>query len=61
MLTGGGPEYATYTIMLYMYQTAFKSLDMGLAAAIANRHSVALRSIDVEELHALLKKYGGRY
>lgn len=35
MLTGGGPEYATYTIMLYMYQTAFKSLDMGLAAAIA--------------------------
>ena len=33
----------------------------GLAAAIANRHSVALRSIDVEELHALLKKYGGRY
>ena len=33
----------------------------GLAAAIANRHSSAPRSVDVGELHALLNKYGGRY
>lgn len=35
MATGGGPAYATYFYMLHLYSTAFQSLQMGYASALA--------------------------
>jgi multiple sugar transport system permease protein len=35
MLTGGGPAYATTTIVMYVYEKAFLSLHMGYASALA--------------------------
>jgi len=35
MATGGGPAYATWFYMLHLYQTAFRSLQMGYASALA--------------------------
>ena len=35
MLTGGGPAYATATIVMYIYEKAFLSLHMGYASALA--------------------------
>ncbi|MBL1118969.1 sugar ABC transporter permease [Streptomyces sp. 110] len=35
ILTGGGPDNATLTIGVYLYQTAFKYFDFGYASAIA--------------------------
>ena len=33
--TGGGPAYATYFYALHLYQTAFRSYDMGYGSALA--------------------------
>jgi multiple sugar transport system permease protein len=33
--TGGGPSYATYFYALHLYQTAFRSFDMGYGSALA--------------------------
>lgn len=35
ILTGGGPNNATMTITVYLYETAFKFFDFGYASAIA--------------------------
>jgi multiple sugar transport system permease protein len=35
MATGGGPAYATWFYMLHLYKTAFQSLNMGYASALA--------------------------
>jgi multiple sugar transport system permease protein len=35
MATGGGPAYATWFYMLHLYTTAFQSLHMGYASALA--------------------------
>ena len=35
MMTGGGPEYATYFMVYYIYEEAFRSLHMGRGAALA--------------------------
>ncbi len=35
LMTGGGPEYATYFLVFYIYQEAFKSLHMGRGSALA--------------------------
>ncbi|MBC7234807.1 MAG: sugar ABC transporter permease [Chloroflexi bacterium] len=35
MTTGGGPAYATWFYMLHLYNTAFRSLFMGYASALA--------------------------
>lgn len=35
MTTGGGPAYSTWFYMLHLYQTAFRSLYMGYASALA--------------------------
>ncbi len=34
LLTGGGPIYATTTLSIHVYQTAFQSYEMGTASAI---------------------------
>ena len=33
----------------------------GFAVALANKSDLMPREIDIDELHAVLKKYGGRY
>jgi multiple sugar transport system permease protein len=33
--TGGGPHYATWFYILHLYQTAFQSLELGYASALA--------------------------
>ena len=33
--TAGGPAYATYFYALHLYQTAFRSFDMGYGSALA--------------------------
>lgn len=35
LMTGGGPEYGTYFLVMYIYQEAFKALHMGAGAALA--------------------------
>jgi multiple sugar transport system permease protein len=35
VLTGGGPNYATTTIVFLIYRTAFTSMDLGYASSIA--------------------------
>ena len=35
LMTGGGPDYATWFMVFYIYQEAFKSLHMGRGAALA--------------------------
>jgi multiple sugar transport system permease protein len=35
MMTGGGPEYATYFMVYYIYEEAFRALHMGRGAALA--------------------------
>ncbi|MFN8495549.1 MAG: sugar ABC transporter permease [Caldilineaceae bacterium] len=35
LMTGGGPEYSTYFLVLYIYQEAFKALHMGRGATLA--------------------------
>ena len=34
LMTGGGPAYATQTLVVYVYITAFRFLDMGYASAV---------------------------
>ncbi|MDQ7820757.1 MAG: sugar ABC transporter permease [Armatimonadota bacterium] len=35
VMTRGGPFYSTYTMFMYIFDTAFEELDMGYAAALA--------------------------
>jgi multiple sugar transport system permease protein len=35
LLTGGGPGYATTTLVYFIWNSAFNSMDMGLAATIS--------------------------
>jgi multiple sugar transport system permease protein len=35
LMTGGGPEYATYFMVYYIYEEAFRALHMGRGAALA--------------------------
>ncbi|MFX0046362.1 MAG: carbohydrate ABC transporter permease [Candidatus Hermodarchaeota archaeon] len=35
MMTGGGPEYATYFMVYYIYEEAFRALHMGRGATLA--------------------------
>ena len=32
IMTGGGPDYSTYTLSMYIYYYAFREFDMGRAA-----------------------------
>ena len=35
LMTNGGPDYSTTTIVLYLYNNAFKYMNMGYASAMA--------------------------
>ena len=34
-MTGGGPGYSTYTLVYYIYKTAFSYYRMGYASSVA--------------------------
>ena len=35
VMTGGGPNFATYSIVMYIFDCAFKNLEFGKATALA--------------------------
>jgi ABC-type sugar transport system permease subunit len=35
VMTAGGPNYASYFFVLYIYQSAFRSFRMGFASALS--------------------------
>ncbi|MFB7462606.1 carbohydrate ABC transporter permease [Streptomyces sp. NPDC056224] len=56
VLTGGGPDNATLTIGLYLYQNAFKYFDFGYASAIAYALAVLIGILGVIQFRLLGEK-----
>ncbi|MEU0571365.1 sugar ABC transporter permease [Nonomuraea sp. NPDC005983] len=56
VLTGGGPDNATLTISLYLYQNGFRYFDFGYAAAIAYALTLIVAGFGILQL----KLTGGR-
>ncbi|WP_327357983.1 carbohydrate ABC transporter permease [Streptomyces sp. NBC_01304] len=53
ILTGGGPDNATLTIGVYLYQNAFKYFDFGYASAIAYALAVLIGILGVIQFKVL--------
>ncbi|MFJ3928445.1 carbohydrate ABC transporter permease [Streptomyces sp. NPDC090022] len=53
VLTGGGPDNATLTIGVYLYQNAFKYFDFGYASAIAYALAVLIGLLGVIQFRLL--------
>ncbi|WP_435243120.1 carbohydrate ABC transporter permease [Streptomyces cucumeris] len=53
ILTGGGPDNATLTIGVYLYQTAFKYFDFGYASAIAYVLAVLIGLLGIVQFRVL--------
>ncbi|UKY54316.1 carbohydrate ABC transporter permease [Streptomyces inhibens] len=53
VLTGGGPDNATLTIGVYVYQNAFKFFDFGYASAIAYALAVLIGILGVIQFRVL--------
>ncbi|MBL1098577.1 carbohydrate ABC transporter permease [Streptomyces coffeae] len=53
VLTGGGPDNATLTIGVYLYQTAFKYFDFGYASAIAYALAVLIGILGLIQFRVL--------
>lgn len=47
IITGGGPNGATRTIVMYLYEKGFRSFDMGYAAAVALLVFVIIMSVTI--------------
>ncbi|GAA3245846.1 sugar ABC transporter permease [Streptomyces lavendulae] len=56
VLTGGGPDNATLTIGVYLYQNAFKYFDFGYASAIAYALAVLIGILGVIQFRLLGEK-----
>ncbi|MBT2450571.1 sugar ABC transporter permease [Streptomyces sp. ISL-43] len=56
VLTGGGPDNATLTIGLYLYQNAFKYFDFGYASAIAYALAVLIGILGLIQFRLLGEK-----
>ncbi|MGW7364386.1 carbohydrate ABC transporter permease [Streptomyces sp. NPDC054841] len=56
VLTGGGPDNATLTIGVYLYQNAFKYFDFGYASAIAYALAVLIGALGVIQFRLLGEK-----
>lgn len=56
VLTGGGPDNATLTIGVYLYQNAFKYFDFGYASAIAYALAVLIGILGVIQFRFLGEK-----
>ncbi|GAA2769777.1 hypothetical protein [Streptomyces showdoensis] len=56
MLTGGGPDNATLTIGVYLYQNAFTYFDFGYASAIAYALTVLVGLLGLIQFRLLGEK-----
>ncbi|MFJ7262903.1 carbohydrate ABC transporter permease [Streptomyces globosus] len=56
VLTGGGPDNATLTIGVYLYQNAFKFFDFGYASAIAYALAVIVAVLGLVQFRVLGEK-----
>ncbi|MER5928847.1 sugar ABC transporter permease [Streptomyces sp. NPDC002054] len=56
VLTGGGPDNATLTIGVYLYQNAFKYFDFGYASAIAYALAVLIGILGLIQFRILGEK-----
>ena len=45
IMTGGGPGYSTYTVPLYSYLTAYKTLNFGFASTLAVAMTIVVGAI----------------
>ncbi|MEW1632825.1 sugar ABC transporter permease [Streptomyces sp. NPDC093801] len=53
VLTGGGPDNATLTIGVYLYQNAFKYFDFGYASAVAYALAVLIAALGLIQFRVL--------
>lgn len=56
LLTGGGPNNASTTLMYYLYNNAFKYNQLGIASAVGVIMFVITLLLSVPQLKAMLKK-----
>ncbi|WP_329361768.1 carbohydrate ABC transporter permease [Streptomyces sp. NBC_01483] len=56
VLTGGGPDNATLTIGVYLYQNAFKYFDFGYASAVAYILTVLIGILGIAQFRLLGEK-----
>lgn len=56
VLTGGGPDNATLTIGVYLYQNAFKYFDFGYASAIAYALAVLIALLGLVQFRVMGEK-----
>lgn len=56
VLTGGGPDNATLTIGMYLYQNAFRNFDFGYASAIGYVLAIIVAAISVIQMLVLRRR-----
>lgn len=57
IMTSGGPLHSTETVLTYMYQNAFGTLDLGYGAAISYLFTVLMFVISMIQLRVLRRRY----
>lgn len=56
LLTGGGPNNASTTLMYYLYNNAFKYNQLGIASAVGVIMFIITLALSIPQLRAMLKK-----
>ncbi|MER7681000.1 sugar ABC transporter permease [Streptomyces sp. NPDC096934] len=56
VLTGGGPDNATLTIGMYLYDSAFKNFDFGYASAIGYVLALIVTAVSVTQMLVLRRR-----
>ena len=56
LLTGGGPNNASTTLMYYLYNNAFKYNQLGIASAVGVIMFLITLVLSTPQLRAMLKK-----
>jgi multiple sugar transport system permease protein len=56
VMTGGGPAYATHTLSFYIYEKAFRSLEMGYAAAMSYVFFLLIFALTLAQLRVFRSK-----
>lgn len=59
VMTGGGPQDATYTVMLHIYNTAFRRLNIGYASAMTIAFFLIVLAVSVAQRFVLWEEKEG--
>ncbi|MDI7248154.1 MAG: sugar ABC transporter permease [Bacillota bacterium] len=59
VMTAGGPQDATYTVMLHMYNTAFRRLNIGYASAMTIAFFLIVLAVSVAQRFVLWEEKEG--